>query len=653
MKTVAYLKKAKKKEGNPESQKRRSGILKNEILGYKSALDRAFIVAITDTKGIIRYANNNFCKISKYSRSELIGQDHRIVSSGYHSKEFIRNLWVTIANGKIWRGELRNKAKDGTIYWVDTHIIPFLDEQGKPHQYLALRADITKHKEAEAQLLLLASIVSTSEDAIFSSNLNSKIISWNAGAKGIFGYSSDEVIDQPISMLIPEERMDEDNQIMRKIRQGQSVDHFETVRKRKDGSIIPVSVSVSPIKDSVGNIIGASRMARDITNKKLLEIRRAEEDRANANIRFRNTLDNMLEGVQIIGFDWRYIYVNDSLVMHAKYSKEELLGSTVMEKYPGFEKTEIFKAYQRCFNERTSIHLENEFTFPDGSKGWFEFSFQPVPEGIFILSMDITEQKKAEQQIGELNASLEQKVKERTAQFDAVSRELEAFSYSISHELRAPLRAINGYAKILEEDYHSLFDENAKRLLGVVQENSQRMGQLIDDLLAFSRLGRKEIQMVVVNMTKLVKSVVEDIKIIEPSARIRIQELHPGWGDVALLKQVLVNFISNAVKYSSKEKASLVEIKSKIVGEDVVYSISDNGAGFDMAYVDKLFKVFQRLHTLEEFEGTGVGLAIVQRIIAKHGGKVWAEGEIGKGATFYFSLPLKPPLRLPRLVDLI
>ncbi len=647
------MEKPKKKEGNLESQKRRSGILKNEILGYKSALDRAFIVAITDTKGIIRYANNNFCKISKYSRSELIGQDHRIVSSGYHSKEFIRNLWVTIANGKIWRGELRNKAKDGTIYWVDTHIIPFLDEQGKPHQYLALRADITKHKEAEAQLLLLASIVSTSEDAIFSSNLNSKIISWNAGAKGIFGYSSDEVIDQPISMLIPEERMDEDNQIMRKIRQGQSVDHFETVRKRKDGSIIPVSVSVSPIKDSVGNIIGASRMARDITNKKLLEIRRAEEDRAKANIRFRNTLDNMLEGVQIIGFDWRYIYVNDSLVMHAKYSKEELLGSTVMEKYPGIEKTEIFKVYQRCFNERTSIHLENEFIFPDGSKGWFKFSFEPVPEGIFILSMDITEQKKAEQQIGELNASLEQKVKERTAQFDAVSRELEAFSYSISHELRAPLRAINGYAKILEEDYHSLFDENAKRLLGVVQENSQRMGQLIDDLLAFSRLGRKEIQMVVVNMTKLVKSVVEDIKIIEPSARIRIQELHPGWGDVALLKQVLVNFISNAVKYSSKEKASLVEIKSKIVGEDVVYSISDNGAGFDMAYVDKLFKVFQRLHTLEEFEGTGVGLAIVQRIIAKHGGKVWAEGEIGKGATFYFSLPLKPPLRLPRLVDLI
>ena len=615
-----------------------------ELSAYKYALDESSIVSIADHKGTIHYVNDNFCKISKYTAAELTGQDHRIINSGYHSKEYIRSLWTTIAGGKIWKGELRNKVKDGTIYWVDSTIVPFLNLQGKPYQYLAIQSDITRRKEAEAEQSLLASIISSSDDAIISKTIDSKISSWNLGAEKVFGYSPDEVLGKPISMLIPDDRTDEENEIMRRVVEGQVVDHLETERKRKDGTIVPVFVTVSPVKDSKGNLIGVSKIIRDITDKKLAEIKHAEEESAKTELRFRNTLDKMLEGVQIIGFDWRYLYVNDALTQHAKYSKEELLGYTVLEKYPGIEKTEIYKVYQQCFDKRISIQLENEFKFPDNSKGWFELSFQPVPEGIFILSVDITKRKNAEQHIAELNVSLEQKVIERTAQLGAVNKELETFSYSISHDLRAPLRAVNGYAKMLEEDYRSLFDENAKRLLGIVQENARRMGQLIDGLLTFSRLGRKEIQKSIVNMTRLAETVVEEIKSTQHLAEIKIHELPPARGDKALLKQVILNYLSNAVKYSSKVKSPRIEFNSAVVNQELIYSVSDNGTGFDMNYAHKLFKVFQRLHTVEEFEGTGVGLAIAHRIITKHGGRVWAEGKIGNGATFYFSLPAEPKI---------
>jgi light-regulated signal transduction histidine kinase (bacteriophytochrome) len=202
------------------------------------------------------------------------------------------------------------------------------------------------------------------------------------------------------------------------------------------------------------------------------------------------------------------------------------------------------------------------------------------------------------------------------------------------------LRAVNGFAKILEEDYNNVFDEEGKRLLRTVQQNASKMGMLIDDLLSFSRLGRKEIQKSPLEMTKLVESALVELnKSIKHKAKVKIHSLHTIPADSSMISQVVINLLSNAIKYSSKIDEPFIEIKSTLVKEEVIYSVSDNGTGFDMAYSDKLFGVFQRLHLSEEFEGTGVGLALVKRIIDKHEGKVWAEGEINKGATFYFSLP--------------
>lgn len=230
---------------------------------------------------------------------------------------------------------------------------------------------------------------------------------------------------------------------------------------------------------------------------------------------------------------------------------------------------------------------------------------------------------------------------ERTAQLEAANKEMESFSYSVSHDLRVPLRAINGFARILLEEYSGRLDAEGQRLLDVIRSNAERMGQLIDDLLAFSRLGRRELERLDVDMIALARSVVEELSELEPgrSLTVSIGDLGPAWGDRMMLRQVLVNLISNAFKFTRHRSEATVEVGSGAAGNETVYFVRDNGVGFDMKYASKLFQVFQRLHGPSEFEGTGVGLAIVQRIVQRHGGRVWTEARLGEGATFYFALP--------------
>lgn len=219
-----------------------------------------------------------------------------------------------------------------------------------------------------------------------------------------------------------------------------------------------------------------------------------------------------------------------------------------------------------------------------------------------------------------------------------VNKELEAFSYSISHDLRAPLRSIDGYAKILFEDYGDKLNADGQQVLAVIMNNAKRMGRLIDDLLEFSRIGRKDISKGVVDMQSLVQNIIQEFS-SNIQSKIKVGELHAIKGDYNMLQQVWINLIDNAIKYSSKNQNAAITISAAKENSSIVYQISDNGAGFDMQYVHKLFGVFQRLHKTKDFEGTGVGLALVQRIIQKHGGRVWAEAAVNKGATFYFSLP--------------
>jgi two-component system sensor kinase len=234
----------------------------------------------------------------------------------------------------------------------------------------------------------------------------------------------------------------------------------------------------------------------------------------------------------------------------------------------------------------------------------------------------------------------EKELIKRTTQLETANKELEAFSYSVSHDLRAPLRAIDGFSRVILEEYKDKLDDEGKRYLNIVRDNTQKMGQLIEDLLALSRLGRKEMQVSRIDMAKLAKTVFDELKDANPGRNIQleIKTLPPAYGDQAMIHQVFVNLLSNAIKFTQFKEKAVIEIGFNTQMNENVYYVKDNGVGFDMQYSNKLFGVFQRLHSAEDFDGTGVGLAIVQRIIHRHGGKVWAEGKVNEGATFYFNI---------------
>ena len=253
------------------------------------------------------------------------------------------------------------------------------------------------------------------------------------------------------------------------------------------------------------------------------------------------------------------------------------------------------------------------------------------------------ERKQVEVELQKHRDHLEELVEQRTVELVVVNKELESFSYSVSHDLRAPLRAIDGFSRILLEDYTEKLDDEGKRLLNIIQNNTQKMGQLIDDLLAFSRVGRQEKKLLNIDMAELAKGVFKELNdtVTGQTIQSNINSIPNASGDRSMIRQVFINLLSNAIKFTRPKGTSIIEVGGWTEENENIYYVKDNGVGFDMKYSDKLFNVFQRLHSSSEFEGTGVGLAIVQRIIHRHGGRVWAEGEVGKGATFFFTLPRK------------
>jgi PAS domain S-box-containing protein len=370
-------------------------------------------------------------------------------------------------------------------------------------------------KEKEEAQALLAAIVEFSDDAIIGKDLKGTIITWNQGAERMFGYTRSEIVGKPITLLTAPDRPDEEERILERIRGGASVEHYETVRFRKDGTPVQLSLSVSPIRNSRGQIVGISSIGRDIT-----------------------------------------------------------------------------------------------------------------------------ERKQAEEEVRRLNAGLEQRVHDRTAELTQSNEELEAFTYSVSHDLRAPLRHVDAFARILEEELISTATPEICRMIGRIRHGTQMMGQLVDDLLNLSRVSRAPLARQPIDLNRMLQEVIADLRHETGSRAIewRISELPTVAGDPGLLKQVLANLLSNAVKYTRTRAPAVIEVSHQPQAGESVFVVRDNGVGFNMKYVDKLFGVFERLHRAEEFEGTGIGLALVRRILQRHGGRIWAEAEPEKGAAFYFTL---------------
>jgi PAS domain S-box-containing protein len=406
-------------------------------------------------------------------------------------------------------------------------------------------------------------------------------------------------------------------------------------------------VIVMPIRDADGNTERFLAVSRDIT-----EVKRAESDLRAAN-RF---LDSLIESLPVMIFvkDARslcYVRQNRATLNLLGLTKEDVIGKRDRDFLPAEQADFILAKDREVLDTGRLVDIPEQSIHTQllGVRVLHTVKMPILdehgkPEFLLGFSEDITERKLAEQAIRELNAALLHKA----SQLESTNKELESFSYSVSHDLRAPLRAIDGFALMIEEDYVDRLDAEGRRFIAVIRENSRRMGELIDDLLSFSRLGRQPVVNHDVDVDALVREVVAEALSAEslgardeaaPAARIEVGPLPPTRGDRGLLRQVWTNLITNALKYSSKAVSPLIQVSGRHVGAETHYSVRDNGVGFNMQYADKLFGVFQRLHRADEFGGTGVGLAIVHRVITRHGGRVWAEGEVDRGAVFSFALP--------------
>jgi PAS domain S-box-containing protein len=357
-------------------------------------------------------------------------------------------------------------------------------------------------------------------------------------------------------------------------------------------------------------------------------------------------IDTANEGIWMIGPDAKTVSVNAKMAGLLGYDPKEMMGQPVTA-FLFEEDVPSFLEGSEKLRSGFSLHLERRLRCKDGRTLHTIISATPTFDdaqrfqGSFGMFTDITERKLAEAEILRLNRELEQRVVQRTAALEAANREMEAFSYSVSHDLRAPLRAISGFASALEQDCAASLDDEGKRYLSLIRQGASRMGHLIDDLLDLSRSSKGELAMQTVDMAALARQVYDELRAAVPERNIQfiLGDLPSSPGDPALIRQVLANLLSNAIKYTSRKSEAVIEVTGKAEQDENIYSVKDNGAGFDMQFSNRLFGVFQRLHTHEEFEGNGIGLAIVKRIVERHGGRLWAQGEVEKGAEFSFTLP--------------
>jgi PAS domain S-box-containing protein len=498
-------------------------------------------------------------------------------------------------------------------------------------------------RESEARFRML--VEGVKDYALCLLDREGKVVSWNRGATSLKGYENGEILGQSFACFYTD--ADRQKQLPEQaLKRAATEGRFEEEgwRMRKDGVMFWANLVITALRDEAGNLQGFALVTRDITER-----RKGFEALHESEARKKAILDTALDAIISIDADGLIREWNPAAEKMFGHSHDQTIGRSM-------EEIVIAPSLRKVYQDGLTNYLIHgvgslighpmELTAQraDGTEFPVEMAITRVTDQELTLTCfirDITKRREAELEIWRLNSILEERVTQRTAELEAANKELEAFSYSVSHDLRAPLRHISGFVDMLQNRMADKLDEDDTELIKMITTAANRMGKLIDDLLAFSQMNRAQLRKVPVDLNHLVEEVRDSLRHDLGGRKVEwdISNLPEVQGDVSLLRQALINLIANALKYTRNNPNAQVKIASVETEREHVICIQDNGVGFDMKYADKLFGVFQRLHRASEFEGTGIGLANVRRIISRHGGRTWAKGKTGKGATFYFSLP--------------
>jgi len=606
--------------------------LAEKALELASKYNRSLIEASLDplvtigSDGKITDVNSSTEMVTGYSRDELIGTDFSdYFTEPDKAKEGYKHVFQ---EGLVRDYPLEILHRDGHITHVRYNASVYRDETGEVIGVFAAARDITELKEAEEKIKKLVSAVESSDDAVITMSLNGMITSWNKGAETVYGYPAEEILGKNMSVLEPDNLKGEIKQLIERIKQGEGINHYETVRLKKDSTLIDISVTLSSVFDDSGKIIALSAIARDITERK-----KAEEALRLSNIYNRSLLEASLDPLVTIGPDGKITDVNKATEQVTGYSRGELIGTDFTNYFTEPEKAK--EGYQQVFREGAVLDYALEIQHRTGSVTPVLYNASIYRDesgeviGVFAAARDVTELKKAEK-------ILELKLEELARS----NADLEQFAYVSSHDLQEPLRMIASYLQLLQRRYQGELDERADKYIYFAVDGASRMQNLINDLLEFSRVTTKAREFEPTDCESILNCVLSDLEVSikENEATVSYDSLPEIMADSTQLTQVFQNLISNAIKFRSQE-APKIHVSAEKEGEKWRFSVQDNGIGIDPKYSEKIFEVFKRLHKREEYPGTGIGLSICKKIIERHGGNIWVESEPGRGSTFYFTLP--------------